>query len=1190
MDENDHNSIYDEIGRQINEALLVSGKLLDDRLLHLAKAEEMILKQEGISVLDNFLDEMVQFIHERDQKIRCFCISFIEKACKKDPEIFKRAIATLSWAMTDQSNGVIIQKKVINTCTQLYPVLLRWASQKRSTDLEATNCWEAFSMLKTRIMETVDSENEGIKTMAFKFLEMLIICQSFKSEFSEKPKTMNQMSLDEVGRDSFISWRQLQTEAQQSFNNLIEQMASTHITSLNLVTAISCTCNIARQRPERMPDVVGALEQLHLNLPPTLGTSQVKSVRKELKMHLLRMLKHPASFTLHNLHARMKQLLVELGASQSEIQRAMPAPSEIDEALKRRLASATAAVGQKAATTIVSSNIAGIRSVSGQRRKLGQGEGAQATEQQQDDLDLREPKRLKMNEDEEYDDGTIDLYRQLENTDSASAATQKAIDMTTQFIIDRLSISVVTKLVIISLCTLPPEMPPEFASCYTPIGEAGSEEQKRHLARMMAIQMTREGEGPGIQYIKDERQKQFMEAARRAEKSASSVDRSKNAASTGNAAEKQQQQAILAQPQLPAQKKARLQNWNLFNSTRELVPKEAEQLMLSTFQRILNNEKRAIQGGATLAQHKIIIRLVTRYRGALTQELEAMLLNYIIEDQKARADLALLGLAELYAQWMGYSICLPRLPVDDRKKHYDSYLCTLLSTLHERGEHKETLFHRIFLEAPYLTPGSLKILRKACLDKVYGAFAITTLRELILTRARQREELLQLLIEFSYFERTDLKEHCVKTVKELYQLDFLRADVREFLVEMCELLTKPTVPRVLWHANGRVESREIEEMIDIMPWDESLIRAGLYLFLALLPQDPSLLQQLASVYARSGTEIKRVTFRSIEQAIKSIGMHSPELLEMIENCPPGAETLVARIVHLLTERSSPTPALVDRVKKLHLCRNTDVRSLIPILTGLNRDELLELVPKFVLSAKSSNSVPAFFKKLLFGRHIESNETMLSSQELLLELHRIKPNRKEQGFLMQNLDLLLVDPNREFNLGKDVLATTVEVLLNDTAFPPLLLHTVQRIHESHSALNGFLSNVLVKIAQRQPWNVTDKNKEPLWPKFMNCAKALGSIAYLALLSQLTLDEFREFFQFANQPDLKRTLREFVSHLSAHQQGQLQRILVDFINDRQAAFPDAPSALVVKTPLEAVIEEEKQFTEQQEPAIISMEQTS
>ncbi|KAI3418914.1 hypothetical protein GPALN_008011 [Globodera pallida] len=1091
------NLAYEEIGREINEGLQVSGKPLDERLIHLAKAEEMILKQEGTSVLDNFLDEMVQFIHEREQKVRCFVISFIEKACKKDSEVFKRAIATLNWAMIDQSSGVIVQKKVINTCSILYPVLLRWASQMRSTDVEAKNCWEAFNILKNRIMQTVDSENEGIKTMAFKFLEMLIICQLPKNEFSEVPKSGIQMSLDEIGRDSFISWRQLQLEAQHSFNNLMDQIASTHITSLNLVTAISCICNIARQRPEKMPDVIGALEQLHLNLPPTLGTSQVKSVRKELKMHLLRMLKHPGTFTLHNLHPRMKQLLIELGASQSETQRAMPAISEvnvlikticsfecylfwIDEALKKRLAAATAvAVGTARQSTAEPKR---------QRKEMQQ--------QEEEDLDLRDIKRIKLDEDE-YDDGIIDLYKQLDDPDSASAATQKAIDITTDFVLERLSIHVVTKLVMISLYTLPDKMPAAFASSYTPIDEAGSQAQKRHLARMMAIQMTREGEGPGIQYIKAEKQKLYME--RQAARSAGAIipptpftDRSGAAASTSA---QSLNDGSFAQPQLPVQKKVRPQNWNLFNSTRELLPKEAEQMTLSTFQRILDSEKRAVQGGAGLAQQKIIVRLVTRFKSNLSAEVEAILQNYIIEDQKSRADLALLWLAELFVQWMGSfssdAVQIAshlQLTVEERKERYDNCLCSLLSTLYERGEHKETLFHRIFLEAAYLTPTSLKILRKACLDKVYGAFAMTTLRELILTRVKQRQTLLRVLMEFNYFERNDIKEQCVKTVKELFQLDFLRGDVRQFLVEMGEYLVYPTAPRVIWHANGRVE-RQLEEVIEEMPWDESLIRAGLFLLLSLLPLDHSLLNHLASVYARAGTEIKRMTFKSIEVAIKSIGMHSEELLNMINECPSEAETLVARIVHLLTERTPPSAALVDSVRRLHYSRNTDVRSLIPILTGLNKEELFKLVPKFVLSAKNSNSVPAFFKKLLFGRHIETNEPLITALELLLELHRIKPNRKEQGFLIQNMDILLVDANKEFTIGKDVLANTVETLLNDDPLPPVLFHTIQRIHENHPALNGFLSNVLIKIADK-PWLDRVEGKESVWTKFVQCAKAVG----------------------------------------------------------------------------------------------------
>ena len=80
---------------------------------------------------------------------------------------------------------------------------------------------------------------------------------------------------------------------------------------------------------------------------------------------------------------------------------------------------------------------------------------------------------------------------------------------------------------IISLYTLPDEMPPAFASSYTPIDEVGSEAQKRHLARMMAIQMTREGEGPGVEYIKAEKQKQFVEK-QSAARSSEVIDKEKS--------------------------------------------------------------------------------------------------------------------------------------------------------------------------------------------------------------------------------------------------------------------------------------------------------------------------------------------------------------------------------------------------------------------------------------------------------------------------------------------------------------------------------------------------------------------------------------------------------------------------------------------------------------------------------------
>ena len=33
-----------------------------------------------------------------------------------------------------------------------------------------------------------------------------------------------------------------------------------------------------------------------------------------------------------------------------------------------------------------------------------------------------------------------------------------------------------------------------------------------------------------------------------------------------------------------------------------------------------------------------------------------------------------------------------------------------------------------------------------------------------------------------------------------------------------------------------------------------------------------------------------------------MGMESPELLLLVENCPKGAETLITRIIHILTDK------------------------------------------------------------------------------------------------------------------------------------------------------------------------------------------------------------------------------------------------------------------------------------------------
>lgn len=70
-----------------------------------------------------------------------------------------------------------------------------------------------------------------------------------------------------------------------------------------------------------------------------------------------------------------------------------------------------------------------------------------------------------------------------------------------------------------------------------------------------------------------------------------------------------------------------------------------------------------------------------------------------------------------------------------------------------------------------------------------------------------------------------------------------------------------------------------------------------------------------------------------------MGMESKDLLQLVEECPKGSETLVTRVIHILTDKGTPTPELVSRVRDLYNTRISDVRFLIPVLNGLTKKEV-----------------------------------------------------------------------------------------------------------------------------------------------------------------------------------------------------------------------------------------------------------
>ena len=125
--------------------------------------------------------------------------------------------------------------------------------------------------------------------------------------------------------------------------------------------------------------------------------------------------------------------------------------------------------------------------------------------------------------------------------------------------------------------------------------------------------------------------------------------------------------------------------------------------------------------------------------------------------------------------------------------------------------------------------------------------------------------------------------------------------------------------------------------------------------------------------------------RELDAAVKDIPMDSPELLELVENCPEGSETLVTRIVHILTGKAGPPPALVEKFRDLYRSRNSDVRLLIPVLTGLTKQEIAASLPDLI---QLSQGVVKEVLARLLGIGGGSASAPYAPADLLIALHLI----------------------------------------------------------------------------------------------------------------------------------------------------------------------------------------------------------
>ncbi|EGC31283.1 hypothetical protein DICPUDRAFT_89712 [Dictyostelium purpureum] len=256
-----------------------------DKQDYLASAYELIFHKEPI-LLDEFYASFVDFALDRSKAVKIQIIPYIESICKKYPKYF--SISNLNLLLTSDIKSVV--KRTILCITNLIRAVLFYIVQSPQSD-QIYQVWNSFNIVKDHIVKlSISSEDESIRTSAFKMLEVLILSYSSPSEYkqSKKYKSDEEFSLDKVPSNHYlISKSSLNKECETYLNILLDSAKDLkNMTSQNIMTLVTSLTNILRQRFSMLPKIITVICQCP-NIVPRFQTVQQESVRHTLKVSLL---------------------------------------------------------------------------------------------------------------------------------------------------------------------------------------------------------------------------------------------------------------------------------------------------------------------------------------------------------------------------------------------------------------------------------------------------------------------------------------------------------------------------------------------------------------------------------------------------------------------------------------------------------------------------------------------------------------------------------------------------------------------------------------------------------------------------------------------------------------------------------------------------------------------------------------
>lgn len=221
------------------------------------------------------------------------------------------------------------------------------------------------------------------------------------------------------------------------------------------------------------------------------------------------------------------------------------------------------------------------------------------------------------------------------------------------------------------------------------------------------------------------------------------------------------------------------------------------------------------------------------------------------------------------------------------------------------------------------------------------------------------------------------------------------------------------------------------------------------------------------------------------------------------------------------------------VRDLHQTKVSDVRILIPVLSGLTKYEIIDALPKFL--KLNPMVVKEFFNRLLgIGAEFANQEMPITPTEILVTLHTLDPQKVNLKYTVKATSICMAE--KEI-YTQDVLATCLQQMTDLTPTPTLLMRTMIQGFTIYPKLSLFVVNLLQRLILKQIWK-----EKVLWDGFLKCCQRLKPHS-LSVLITLPHPQLSESLQLC--PDLRAPLLEYAQQIQENQLGHISQQMMDII---------------------------------------------